>query len=203
MNREKLVNNGGMNMKQVCVYSGSNSGVRPAYKEAAAQLGVALAMKGIGLVYGGSQAGLMGEVAGHVLKMGGSVTGVVPEGLFPDKLIHQGLTRQILVRNMHERKNTMADLADGFIALPGGVGTFEELFEVLSWTQLGIHRKPVGILNTEGFFEPLKQLLHSAVREGFMNESNLALLLEASEPEELLSLMKDYEYPDLGWKWRS
>lgn len=189
-------------MKKICVYSGSNAGIRSEYKESAIQLGNVIAENNIELVYGGSKVGLMGEIANQILKNNGKVTGVMPKGLFPKEIVNDQLTNLIEVKDMHERKKTMADLSDGFIALPGGIGTFEELFEMLSWAQLGIHNKPVGILNIAGFFEPVITLLHNISQEGFMNESNIKLLLVSAYPTELLNKMKEYVPPVLETKWR-
>lgn len=188
-------------MKRICVYSGSNQGIRPEYKESAIQLGSTLVENNIELVYGGSKVGLMGEIANQMLKNNGMVTGVMPKGLFPTEIVNDKLTNLIEVKDMHERKKTMADLSDGFIALPGGVGTFEELFEVLSWAQLGIHNKPIGVLNIAGFFEPIINLLHNTAKEGFMKESNLKLLLVSSDSAELVRKMQEFTPPVLGTKW--
>ncbi|MFD1177116.1 TIGR00730 family Rossman fold protein [Paenibacillus puldeungensis] len=189
-------------MKKICVYSGSNPGNRPEYKELAIRLGQVFLQHEIELIYGGSKLGLMGAMAYHILDNGGKVTGVMPRGLFPTELVHERLTRFIEVRDMHERKKTMADLADGFIALPGGIGTYEELFETLSWAQLGIHNKPIGALNVAGFFDPLVSLLQNTVYEGFMRESNMQLLLVATNPQDLVDQMNNYIPPVLGTKWR-
>lgn len=189
-------------MKKICVYSGSNPGNRPEYKELAMRLGQVFVQHEIELVYGGSKLGLMGALADHILNNGGKVTGVMPSGLFPSELVHERLTRFIEVRDMHERKKTMADLADGFISLPGGIGTYEELFETLSWAQLGIHNKPIGALNVADFFEPVLSLLQNTVQEGFMKESNMQLLLVATDPQELIDRMNKYVPPVLGTKWR-
>ncbi|MBU3227779.1 TIGR00730 family Rossman fold protein [Clostridium algidicarnis] len=189
-------------MKKICVYSGSNTGVRSEYKEIAIQLGNVLVQNNIELVYGGSKVGLMGEIANQILKNNGKVTGVIPKSLFPKEIINDQLSRLIEVKDMHERKKTMADLSDGFIALPGGIGTFEELFEVLSWAQLGIHKKPVGVLNVSNFFDPLITLMQNAAKEGFMNQSNIRLLLVSTDPKDLTEKMKNYEPPALGNKWR-
>ncbi len=144
----------------------------------------------------------MGEIANQMLENGAKVTGVMPKGLFPEEIVHNRLSRLIEVQDMHERKKTMADLSDGFIALPGGIGTFEELFEALSWAQLGIHQKPIGVLNAAGFFEPALSLLQNTVQEGFMNQSNLKLLLVSADPKELVNMMKNYVPPVLDTKWR-
>jgi uncharacterized protein (TIGR00730 family) len=194
--------NGRYRMKKVCVYSGSNLGNREEYKDCARKLGKILSKNGMELVYGGSNVGLMGELAKEVLENGGKATGVIPTGLFPSQIINQDLTLLIEVNDMHERKKTMADLADAFIALPGGVGTFEELFEVLSWSQLGIHKKPVGILNVCRFFDPLLNMIDVAIAEGFMNPSNKELLLVDTQPQGLIEKMKIYSSPVLGVKWK-
>lgn len=188
-------------MKKICVYSGSNLGIKSEYKEDANLLGKLLAKKNIELVYGGSKIGLMGEVSNSVLKYNGKVTGVMPKGLFSKEMVHKNLTNLIEVKNMSERKQTMAELSDGFIALPGGLGTFEELFEMFSWSQLGIHKKPIGLLNTSKFFDPLLNMLKKACMEGFMNESNLKLILVSDSPTELISLMEQYTYPTMDNKW--
>lgn len=189
-------------MKKICVYSGSNLGKNPKFKEVTKILGKLLCENNIELIYGGSKIGLMGEVANEILNNNGQVTGVMPKVLFTSEMVHEKLTKLIEVKNMHERKQTMAELADGFIALPGGLGTYEELFEMLSWAQLGIHRKPIGILNISDFFNPLLVLLENSCVEGFMNASNKGLLIVSSDPKELLQLMKDYTPPVLENKWQ-
>ncbi|MBC2578726.1 TIGR00730 family Rossman fold protein [Clostridium sp. DJ247] len=189
-------------MKRICVYCGSGLGSRKEYKEIARLLGKELADNEIELVYGGSQVGLMGEVSNEVLKNNGKVTGVMPSGLLSAETVHNGLTKLIEVKNMHERKQTMADLSDGFIALPGGLGTFEELFEVLSWARIGIHKKPIGILNISNFFDPLLQLLQNTCAEGFMNELHMKLMLVSDNPSELIKKMKIYTPPVMEARWR-
>lgn len=189
-------------MKRICVYSGSNLGSRSEYKESAKLLGKILAENKIELVYGGSKIGLMGELANEVLRNGGKVIGVMPKGLFSGEMVHKDLTKLIEVENMHERKQTMAELSDGFIALPGGLGTFEELFEVLSWAQLGIHKKPIGILNISNFFDPLLHMIKNTCTEGFMNESNIKLISVSDTPLELINQMKNYVPPLMENKWR-
>ncbi|WP_055669044.1 TIGR00730 family Rossman fold protein [Desnuesiella massiliensis] len=188
-------------MKRICVYSGSNLGTRPEYRESAKTLGKVLAENGIELVYGGSRVGLMGEISNEVLRNKGKVTGVMPKGLFSGEMVHKKLTTLIEVKNMHERKQTMSDLADGFICLPGGLGTYEELFEMLSWAQLGIHKKPIGILNIAKFFDPLLNLLHNTCNEGFMKESNLQLISNSDNPEILIKKMQAYTPPIMENKW--
>jgi uncharacterized protein (TIGR00730 family) len=189
-------------LNRICVYSGSNFGNNPEYKKAALQLGEILAQNKIDLVYGGSNVGLMGELSNQVLKNNGKVIGVMPKVLFPKEIANVNLTQFIEVADMHERKKKMADLSDGFIALPGGVGTYEELLETLSWAQLKIHSKPVGILNVAHFFDPLIDMIDRAIQEGFMNHSNKKLLLADSDPNHLLDKMKTYSPPELGIKWR-
>ncbi len=189
-------------MKRICVYSGSNLGSRSEYKESAKLLGKILAENKIELVYGGSRIGLMGELANEVLRNGGKVIGVMPKGLFSGEMVHKDLTKLIEVENMHERKQTMAELSDGFIALPGGLGTFEELFEVLSWAQLGIHKKPIGILNISNFFDPLLHMINNTCTEGFMNVSNIKLISVSDTPLELIKQMKNYVPPLMENKWR-
>lgn len=189
-------------MKRICVYSGSNLGNNPEYKESAARLGKILAMEKIELVYGGSRVGLMGEVAREVLLSGGRAIGVMPKNLFPADIIKSDLTEFIWTQDMRERKKTMEEISDGFIALPGGVGTYEELFEMLSFAQLGIHKKPIGVLNTAHFFDPLLDMIKKTADAGFMRQSNLSLLLEDEDPKKLLDKMKRFQAPELGMKWR-
>lgn len=173
-------------LRRVTVFCGSNTGTEPAYSAAARGLGAELANRGIGLVYGGGKVGLMGIVADAVLAAGGEVTGIIPQHLWGKEVGHDGLTELLVVRSMHERKLAMADRADGFVALPGGVGTFEELFEVLTWTQLGIHDKPVGVLDVAGFYTPLLAFLDTAVATGFLSEGHRDILQSATEPADIL-----------------
>lgn len=189
-------------MKRICVYSGSNLGVRPEYKEITKKLGLVLVENNIELVYGGSKTGLMGEIANEMINNNGCVTGVMPRGLFPKEVINDHLTQLIEVNSLHERKQTMADLSDGFIAIPGGFGTFDELFEVLSWAQLGIHQKPIGVLNISNFFDTFLTLIQNIATEGFMNPSNTKLILVSTDPCELINQMNHYTPPVLGNKWR-
>lgn len=189
-------------MKRICVFAGSNVGERPEFQAEAHQLGKILVQNNIELVYGGSCVGLMGEVANQVLELGGRVTGVMPRGLFRGEIVHHGLTELIEVETMHERKAKMSELADAFIALPGGYGTFEELFEVACWSQIGIHEKPVGVLNISKFYTPLLQMVDRAAEEGFMNPSNKELLVAAQTADELFVQMKNYKRPVMGNKWK-
>jgi len=188
-------------MKRICVFAGSNAGLHPEYAQKASELGQLLAQKGLELVYGGSKIGLMGLVADHILSGGGKAIGVMPRNLFRGEMAHTGLTELHEVANMHERKAMMSDLSDGFIALPGGYGTFEELFEVISWSQLGIHSKPVGILNIRGYYDPLMGMVKNAVDAGFMPETHLQLLIVESDPAVLLERMAQYMPPAYAHKW--
>ncbi|WP_416655333.1 TIGR00730 family Rossman fold protein [Bacillus amyloliquefaciens] len=189
-------------MKTICVFAGSNPGVNEEYKRKAAELGEYMAEQGIGLVYGGSRVGLMGTVADALMAGGGKAVGVMPSGLFSGEIVHQNLTELIEVSGMHERKAKMSELADGYIAMPGGFGTYEELFEVLCWTQIGIHQKPIGLYNVNGYFEPLINMVKYSIKEGFSNESHLQLIHTSSRPDELIEQMKQYTYPILDKKWR-
>jgi uncharacterized protein (TIGR00730 family) len=175
-----------MKMKTVCVYCGSSPGARPEYLETATELGRLLAHEGMRLVYGGACVGVMGRVADAVLEGGGQVTGVIPQGLMERDLAHQGLTQLHVVATMHERKAMMAQLSDAFIALPGGIGTFEELFEILTWAQLGIHHKPCGLLNVAGYYDRLLAFLDHSVQEGFLASEHRGLLQVESTPLALL-----------------
>ena len=187
-------------LKRVCVFCGSSPGFRPVYAEAARATGRLLAERGIGLVYGGGNVGLMGEVADAVLAVGGQVTGVIPRALLEREVGHRGLTELHVVATMHERKALMVDLSDGFVALPGGFGTLDELCEALTWSQLGIHAKPCAVLNVDGYFDALLALFDHAVREGFVRETHRALVLEAAEPAALLDAMAAFRAPGTE-KW--
>ena len=177
-------------MKAICVYCGANAGVDPVYADAARALGRALVENNLSLVYGGGNVGLMGIIADEVLRMGGEVTGVIPTALVEREVGHTGLTRQFIVKDMHERKAMMASLADGFIAMPGGMGTLEELFEMLTWSQLGIHAKPIGLLNVGGFYDGLSNFIQHAGAQGFIRPQHVALMMSAPEPQALLQLLK-------------
>lgn len=189
-------------MKRICVYCGSSLGSRPEYEETSKLLGETLAKNKIELVYGGSKIGLMGELSNEVLKNNGNVIGVMPRGLFTVETASENLTKLIQVETMHERKQTMADLSDGFIALPGGLGTFEELFEMLSWARIGIHQKPIGLLNISHFFDPLVNMLQNTCNEGFMKESNMNLFSVSNDPSELIKKMNMYAPPLMENRWR-
>jgi hypothetical protein len=187
-------------MKRICVFCGSSNGARDTYLEAARAMGRALARQRVGLVYGGGCVGLMGVVADAVLAAGGEVIGVIPAALVAKEVAHRGLNELRVVGSMHERKALMAELADAFIALPGGFGTFEEFCEVITWAQLGLHRKPCGVLNVAGYYDPLLALFDHAVTEGFVRSAHRSLVLEAPEPERLLEMLASYEPPLLD-KW--
>ncbi|GGA52974.1 cytokinin riboside 5'-monophosphate phosphoribohydrolase [Kroppenstedtia guangzhouensis] len=187
-------------MKNICVFCGSNPGSNPDYMEGAKKLGIALAEAGITLVYGGARVGLMGAVADTVLAHGGEVIGVIPKSLVDREIAHTGLTDLHIVGSMHERKALMSELADGFIALPGGSGTLEEFFEVFTWAQLGHHQKPCGLLNLNGYFTPLLQFIDHTIGEGFMKEDYRAMILSDSEPEPLLQRFEQYQAPEIV-KW--
>jgi hypothetical protein len=188
-------------MKRLCVFCGSSVGARPAYAAAARALGAALARRSIGLVYGGGSVGLMGALADAVLAERGEVIGVIPGPLASRELAHPNVTEMRVVGSMHERKATMASLADGFIALPGGLGTLEETLEILTWSQLGIHRKPVGVLNVEGYYDALLQLMSHAVREGFVRREYVGLLLFADTPADLLDRFTAWQPPTFPRAW--
>ncbi|MDQ2681053.1 MAG: TIGR00730 family Rossman fold protein [Candidatus Eremiobacteraeota bacterium] len=176
-------------MKRLCVFCGSSTGTEAIYAQVARDVGHELPALGYGIVYGGGRIGLMGIVADAALAAGGEVLGVIPQSLADREVEHHGLTQLHIVASMHERKALMADFSDGFIALPGGFGTFEEFCEVLTWAQLKIHNKPVGLLNVNGYYDELLALFDKAVREGFVSKSNRALVLSASSLERLITLM--------------
>lgn len=175
-------------MKKICVYCGSSDGARPEYRQAAEALGLAMLEKNIDLVYGGASVGLMGTVADTVLNGGGKVTGIIPKHLVNREISHQGLTELVVVDSMHERKSMMADLSDGFIALPGGIGTMEELFEVMTWSQLGFHKKPYGLLNVLGYYDHLNAFMQYGVNQGFIRNSTQGKLIVKDDPIDLLEL---------------
>jgi len=173
-------------LQRVCVYCGSSSGNRPRFGDVAEQVGRLLARRGIGVVYGGASIGLMGRVADGALSEGGEVHGVIPGELFADEVAHDGLTELYVVGSMHERKALMSGLADAFVALPGGFGTIEEVIEAVTWTQLGIHHKSVGLLDVDGYFDHLIAFLDRAVEDGLLRPQSRALLCHDDDPERLL-----------------
>ena len=187
-------------MKSVCVYCGSSAGRDPAYAGAARALGKELVARGLGLVYGGSSVGIMKVVADTVLALGGRVTGVIPESLVRKEIAHRGLSELHVTGSMHERKMLMAELSDAFVALPGGIGTLEELFEAWTWAQLGLHAKPCGLLNVAGYFDGLIAFLDHTVREGFVKEASRAMLIVSDDPADLLDRFAGYHAPTVE-KW--
>ena len=188
-------------MKRVCVYCGSSPGRRSAYVAQARALGALLARRGLGLVYGGGSVGLMGAVADAALAAGGEVVGVIPRKLVEREVEHRGLSKLRVVGSMHERKQAMADLADAFVAMPGGMGTLEELAEMLTWGQLGIHAKPVGLLDVDGYWRPLELFFDHAVAEGFLRPEHRALLLGDADPARLLDRLAAWRPAAPVVKW--
>jgi uncharacterized protein (TIGR00730 family) len=187
-------------MQRLCVFCGSSPGARPAYAEATAEVARLLVGEGVGVVYGGGHVGLMGVLADTAMSAGGEVIGVMPQGLVDREIGHTGITELRVVGSMHERKALMADLADAFIALPGGAGTLEELFEVYTWAQLGLHAKPCGLLDVEGYFSGLVDFLDHAVSERFLREEHRAMLIVESDPRALIERLREFE-PGVTPKW--
>lgn len=187
-------------MKSVCVYCGSNEGRLPLYAEAARSLGRALVERELGLVYGGASVGIMGILADTVLELGGRVTGVMPESIVRKEVAHRGLTELRVTSSMHERKMTMAELSDAFVALPGGIGTLEEIFEAWTWAQLGLHGKPCGLLNVAGYYDGLIAFLDHTIAESFVKNANRAMLIVSDDPTDLLDRFAGYRAPVVE-KW--
>jgi uncharacterized protein (TIGR00730 family) len=187
-------------MKRICVFCGSSPGVRPEYADAARAMGRALAEQGLALVYGGGRVGLMGIVADAVMQAGGQAIGVIPEALMRREVGHEALTELHVVASMHERKALMADLSDGFIAMPGGYGTFEEFCEVITWSQLGIHPKPCGLLNVAGYYDALLAMFDHGVAEGFIRPQHRAMVLTEADPAAVIERMRGFVPPD-SEKW--
>src|ERR1700704_93756 len=183
-------------IKRICVFCGTNTGSRPEYGAAARELGRLLAEEGVELVYGGASVGIMGELADSVQENGGDVTGILPPQLMEKEAAHTGIPNLIVVASMHQRKSQMADLSDGFIALPGGIGTLEGFLEILTWGQLGIHAKPSGILNVAGDFDGLIRFLDHAVKEGFLTEEHRGAIIMETDPRRLLEHMQASTPPD-------
>jgi uncharacterized protein (TIGR00730 family) len=188
-------------MRRLCVFCGSSPGARPSYGEAADQLGRLLVAEGIGLVYGGGHVGLMGRLADAVLAEGGEAIGVMPEALVAREIAHTGLSDLRVVGSMHERKASMAELADGFVALPGGLGTVEELFEVYTWAQLGLHRKPCALLDVDGYYEGIASFLEHAVAERFLRAEHRSMLIVERAPRVLLDRLERFEPEAVAPKW--
>jgi uncharacterized protein (TIGR00730 family) len=186
--------------RRVCVFCGSNVGRNPTCAHAAGELGREIVRRGCGLVYGGGSVGLMGVVADAVLAAGGEVTGVIPEMLATKELLHPRATKMHVAPTMHARKALMEELSDAFVALPGGYGTFEELLEIITWAQLGIHDKPIGLLNVAGFYDRLTAFFDHAIEEGFIKSKHRGLIVSASSPAELLDQLERHEMPQVR-KW--
>lgn len=182
-------------MKSICVYCGSADGIRPDFLAAARQMGATLSRNGITLIYGGGRTGLMGAVADGVLENGGQVTGVIITSMNTPALAHPGVTRMEVTSTIHQRKARMYELAEGYIALPGGFGTLDELFETLTWGQIGEHSKPVGLLNVNGYFDPLLSMLDRAMQENFIFPEHRRALLTDSDPNRLLASMENHQHP--------
>jgi uncharacterized protein (TIGR00730 family) len=187
-------------MRRICVFCGSSPGADPIYGEQAAIVGKLLAERGFGLVYGGASVGIMGIVAEAALAAGGEVIGVIPEHLMRAEIAHSNLSELHITADMHERKAKMAELADGFLALPGGAGTLEELAEVWTWAQLGLHRKPIGLVDIAGYYRPLREFADHMVTEGFLRPQHRDLILADADPAALLDAFEAYEPPDIA-KW--
>lgn len=187
-------------MKSVCIFCGSSIGARDAYRDDANRMGEEIARRGLRLVYGGGKVGLMGVVADAALRAGGEVLGIIPESLMNKEVGHGSLTELLVTSTMHERKAAMADAADAFIALPGGFGTFDELCEILTWAQLGIHQKPIGLLDTEGFFSQLTTFFDFVLDQGFLRPEHRSLLLEDHDPAALLDRMQRWQPVNVA-KW--
>jgi uncharacterized protein (TIGR00730 family) len=187
-------------VKYVCVFCGSSAGDDPVFAEAAVSLGASMVERGYGLVYGGASVGLMGTVADTVLQRGGDVVGVIPAALAAKEIAHQGLTELLVVDSMHARKAAMAERADAFVALPGGMGTLEEVFEVLTWAQLGIHAKPCGLLDVGGYFDALLHFLDNAVSHRFLRPQHREMLIVASQADDLLDRFERYRPVEVR-KW--
>ena len=188
-------------INNICVFCGSSIGTRTEYGEAAHNLGIELAHHKIGLVYGGGSTGLMGLIADSVLQHGGTVIGVIPEALVQREVKHSRLTEVYIVGSMHDRKAMMAHKSDAFVALPGGFGTMEELFEVITWAQLGIHHKPILLLNVEGYFDPLLNFIHHALEEGFIREISPALLRSTDDIQQVIPMLQETPDQDFRPKW--
>jgi uncharacterized protein (TIGR00730 family) len=188
-------------VRRISVFCGSSPGARPAYAQAADELGRLLVDQGIGLVYGGGHVGLMGTLADAVLAEGGEAIGVIPEALVAKEIGHPGLSDLRVVGSMHERKALMAELADGFVALPGGLGTVEELFEVYTWAQLGLHRKPCALLDVEGYYEGIASFRSHAVEERFLGEDHRAMLIVERDPGALVERLRRFEPAAIVPKW--
>jgi uncharacterized protein (TIGR00730 family) len=188
-------------LRSVCVFCGSRPGLDPAFMEAAAAMGAAIARRGLTLVYGGARVGLMGALANAALGAGGRVTGVIPKGLVQKEIVHDGLTELFLTETMHERKDRMITLADAYVSLPGGFGTYDELFETLTLAQIGFHDKPNALLDTKGFFQPMVALMKHTIDHSFAAPEHAGLVIVESDPDRLLDRVAAWTPPPLGEKW--
>jgi uncharacterized protein (TIGR00730 family) len=188
-------------VERICVFCGASPGARPAYRDATSQLARLLASEGIGVVYGGGGVGLMGALADAVLAEGGEITGVIPRALMDREIAHRDVADMRVVGSMHERKALMVELADAFVALPGGIGTLEELFEVYTWAQLGLHRMPCALLNVEGYYDDIADFLAHAVEERFLRDETRELLMVESEPATLIERLRSFEPQAVVPKW--
>jgi len=188
-------------VERICVFCGASPGARPAYRDATSQLARLLAAEGVGVVYGGGGVGLMGALADAVLAEGGEITGVIPRALMDREIAHRDVADMRVVGSMHERKALMVELADAFVALPGGIGTLEELFEVYTWAQLGLHRMPCALLNVEGYYDDIADFLAHAVEERFLRDETRELLMVESEPATLIERLRSFEPQAVVPKW--
>ncbi|MEA1976980.1 MAG: TIGR00730 family Rossman fold protein [Chloroflexota bacterium] len=188
-------------IQNICVYCGSSDKINAEYLQAAGDMGAALVERGLRLVYGGGGTGMMGALADAVLENGGEVIGIIPTMFETPELLHTGLTELIVVDDINTRKTHMAEMSDAFVALPGGFGTFDELFEILTWSQIGLHRNPIGILNTLEYFSPLLAIIEHARQEGFIYNEHIELLITESEPQALLTRMEAFELPQNLERW--
>ena len=188
-------------MKSVCVFCGSSAGRDPFFAEMAARMGENLARRGARLIYGGGSVGLMGIIADATLAAGGEAIGVIPRFLWEKEVGHKSLSKMHIVETMHERKAKMAELADAFVAMPGGLGTLEEIFEIWTWAQLGVHKKPIGFLNVSGYYDPLLLALDSMVEKGLLHPLHRAMALSFEDPEALLDAFADWRVPDVDKWW--
>ncbi len=188
-------------MQRVCVFCGSSPGARRAYADTTAELARLLVAEGIGVVYGGAHVGLMGTLADTVLEEGGEIVGVIPRALVDREIAHAGLSDLRVVTSMHERKALMAELSDAFIALPGGLGTLDELFEVYTWSQLGLHRKPCALLDVEGYYEGIARFLDHSVEERFVREEHRAMLMAEQDPGVLIERLREFDPGTMKSKW--
>lgn len=189
------------NIQNICIYCGSSDQINDEYLQAAGDMGAALVERGLRLVYGGGGTGMMGALADSVLENGGEVIGIIPTMFETPELLHTGLTELIVVDDINTRKTRMAEMADAFVALPGGFGTFDELFEILTWSQIGLHRSPVGILNTLEYFTPLLAVIEHARQEGFIYNEHIELLITESDSQALLTRMEAFERPQNLERW--